>query len=82
MSFGEWFLASRTLKFAVFLTSVIFVIFVISFFSPYWLESVPDERQPDKPRKFLNLGKMFKMKYDEKILVFRKHGWYQLDHFF
>ena len=65
MSFGEWFLASRTLKFAVFLTSVIFVIFVISFFSPYWLESVPDERQPDKPRKFLNLGKMPEMKYYE-----------------
>lgn len=56
MAFGEWFLASRTLKLAVFLTSIIFVIFIISFFSPYWLESVPDSRVPDKPRKFLNLG--------------------------
>jgi len=51
---SEWFEASRTLKAAISLTALIFVVFNISFFSPYWLESRPDENQ-ERP-KFGNLG--------------------------
>lgn len=54
MAFGEWFLASRTLKIAVSLTGFIFFIFIISFFAPYWLQSVPTEMAPNP--KFENLG--------------------------
>ena len=51
----EWFEASRTLKGAITLTGVIFVVFNVSFFSPYWLQSFPDERLPNP--KFTNLGR-------------------------
>ena len=60
----EWFEASRTLKGAITLTGVIFVVFNVSFFSPYWLQSFPDERLPNP--KFTNLGK--KEKYATYIL--------------
>jgi len=52
--FPEWFEASRSLKVAISLTAVIFVVVNVSFFSPYWLQSFPDERLPNP--KFTNLG--------------------------
>jgi len=51
---SEWFEASRTLKAAIGLTALIFVVFNVTFFSPYWLESIPTEGTPN-PR-FVNLG--------------------------
>ena len=55
--FPEWFEASRSLKVAISLTAVIFVVVNVSFFSPYWLQSFPDERLPNP--KFTNLGKAY-----------------------
>ena len=52
---GEWYESDKTLKSAVSLTGVTFVIFMVAFFSPYWLQSVPSEKLPEP--KFTNLGK-------------------------
>ena len=52
---SEWFESTRTLKAAVILTFVTFIIFLTAFFSPYWLQSVPSEQLPNP--KFTNLGK-------------------------
>ena len=53
--FGEWYESDRTLKGAVSLTGLTFIIFLVAFFSPYWLQSVPSEKLPEP--KFTNLGK-------------------------
>ena len=58
---SEWYEASRTLKLAVVLTSVTFIIFITAFFSPYWLQSVPSEKLPNP--KFTNLGKFAKEQF-------------------
>ncbi len=52
---SEWYEATRTLKGAVILTGVTFLIFITAFFSPYWLQSFPSEKLPVP--KFTNLGK-------------------------
>lgn len=52
---SEWYEADKTLKSAVSLTGVTFVIFLTAFFSPYWLQSIPSEQLPNP--KFTNLGK-------------------------
>jgi len=51
---GDWYDSSRTLKSAVVLTGVTFIIFLTAFFSPYWLQSFSSERLPSP--KFKNLG--------------------------
>jgi hypothetical protein len=51
----EWYYSSRTLKSAVGLTCVTFIFIELSFGTPYWLQSVPDEQLPHP--KFTNLGK-------------------------
>ena len=56
---SEWYDADKTLKSAVSLTGVTFVIFMVAFFSPYWLQSVPSEKLPEP--KFTNLGKNKKL---------------------
>lgn len=53
---SEWYEADKTLKSAVSLTGVTFVIFLTAFFSPYWLQSIPSEQLPNP--KFTNLGKL------------------------
>jgi hypothetical protein len=52
---GDWFESSRTLKSAVVLTGITFILFLTAFFSPYWLQSYSSERLPNP--KFKNLGK-------------------------
>lgn len=52
---SEWYESDRTLKSAVTLTGVTFIIFLTAFFSPYWLHSIPSEQLPNP--KFTNLGK-------------------------
>jgi hypothetical protein len=52
---GDWYDSSRTLKSAVVLTGVTFIVFLTAFFSPYWLQSYSSERLPNP--KFKNLGK-------------------------
>merc|ERR1711944_295345 len=47
-------MGDRTLKSAVALTGVTFLIFLTAFFTPYWLQSVPSEKLPEP--KFTNLG--------------------------
>jgi len=53
---GDWYDSSRTLKSAVVLTGVTFIVFLTAFFSPYWLQSFSSERLPNP--KFKNLGKI------------------------
>lgn len=57
---SEWYESDRTLKSAVSLTGVTFIIFLTAFFSPYWLQSIPSEQLPNP--KFTNLGKNEKQK--------------------
>ena len=52
----EWYFADRTLKTSIGLTGLTFFIIAISFGTPYWLQSVPDERLPNP--KFSNLGRV------------------------
>ena len=59
MPFDEWYFSSRTLKGAVYLTGLTALFIGLAEFTPYWLQSVPDERLPSP--KFTNLGEMFSL---------------------
>ena len=65
MIFDEWYYSDKTLKTAVSLTAVTFFVIAISFGTPNWLQSFPDERVPDP--KFVNLG--------NGILIFYLNTW-------
>ena len=54
MPFDEWYYADRTLKGAVYLTGLTLFVITLALFTPYWLQSVPDEHLPNP--KFTNLG--------------------------
>ena len=54
MQFDEWYYADRTLKGAVYLTGLTLFVITLALFTPYWLQSVPDEHLPNP--KFTNLG--------------------------
>ena len=56
MPFDEWYFSSRTLKGAVYLTGLTALFIGLAEFTPYWLQSVPDERLPSP--KFTNLGEL------------------------
>ena len=77
----EWYDSTRTLKVAVILTGVNFIVFTTAFFTPYWLQSVPDERLPNP--KFTNLGKIYLYEikslsnYLQIILKLHSYTWVQ-----
>ena len=54
MIVDEWYYADRTLKGGVLLTSVTLLLIILSFSTPYWLQSVPSEKLPEP--KFTRLG--------------------------
>ena len=56
MPFDEWYFSSRTLKGAVYLMGLTALFIGLAEFTPYWLQSVPDERLPSP--KFTNLGEL------------------------
>ena len=54
MIVDEWYFADRTLKGGVLLSTMTLVLIIISFSTPYWLQSTPSEKLPEP--KFTNLG--------------------------